>query len=110
VCAKRVGRNMRSKIKVPGGSGAGSDLARRREAENSSEWLDENIWLFTNRDTEKSSFCSWLFSCDSKCKNGRMRYQMAGSDPTVEDCRLLTGLAVVQGHGRLASGDFEDER
>lgn len=35
---------------------------------------------------------------------------MAGSDPTVEDCRLFTGLAVLQGHGSLAPEDFEEER
>lgn len=35
---------------------------------------------------------------------------MAGSDPTVEDCRLFTGLAVLQGHGSLAREDLEEER
>ena len=56
------------------------------------------------------AFDSWLFSCDPKCKNGQIRNQMAGSDPTVEDCRLFTGLAVLQGHGSLAREDLEEER
>lgn len=101
---------MRSKIRARGLQGLAQTLARRWEQK-----FHPNGWMRTfgssPMNTKRSrTFDSWLFSCDSKCKNGRIRNQMAGSDPTVEDCRLFTGLAVLQGHGSLAPEDFEEER
>jgi len=110
VCAKRVGRNMRSKIRVWGLQGLARNLARRWEQKfHQNGWM--RIFGSSPMNTQRScAFDSWLFSCDPKCKNGQIRNQMAGSDPTVEDCRLFTGLAVLQGHGSLAREDLEEER